>query len=133
MSEVAQSIKDEYFKRIDEDDLRHLMNLWPSQAETAFYFKVPPDILNAFIKEIEPDVENFFEFRSRYAVHAKFKLISDALKVSDPVRAGDNYSASMHQFALKNLAKWSDKVDVDVTHIEAPKVAYVPKSQREKK
>ncbi len=134
MSLTPDSTKEHEYQRVNFEQLTLLMRMSPTLEDTAAFFGVSTRSIERTIKDNDPECSGFVAFRAKNAVQSRMKLIRDALKVSDPEnRGGKGYNVAMHIFALKNMCGWKDKLDLEHREIPAPKLAYVPKSQRKSK
>lgn len=86
---------------IDEDQLKALMRLSPTLADTAAFFGCCIDTIEKHTKSVYG--LRFSEFREQNMVHTRFSLIRKAIQKAEN---GDNI---MLIFCLKNLCNWRDK------------------------
>lgn len=88
---------------IDEPQLKALMRLKPSLADTAAFFECSESTIHRFIQ----DTFNlkFKEFRDRHMVHTRHDLVRKAIAM-----AMDS-NVPMLIFCLKNLCAWKDRPD----------------------
>lgn len=87
-------------KDINEAQLKALMRLNPTLADTAAFFECSERTIERFIRD-EFDL-SFVEFRDQNMVHTRLELIRSALKKSER-------SDTMHIFCLKNLCGWKNE------------------------
>lgn len=102
---------------LNYDSLDALLQFKVSLKFCADYLNVSEDTIQRRLKEDHGmTFSQYHELKmERTAVKLQQKAIEEALK-------GNN---TMLIFALKNLAKWSDKIENQVTHKEALKIQYV--------
>lgn len=95
---------------IDMDQLAAFCRVKPTLDDCAAFFKCTPQTIKNKIKEHSG--LTFLQFREQYLVECRHDLIRSAIK-----QAQDG-NATLMIFALKNLAGWKDKHDVEVTTIK---------------
>jgi uncharacterized protein YbcV (DUF1398 family) len=96
-------------KEIDEKQIKALMRLKPTLADTAAFFECAERTIERFIRE-HFDL-SFVEFRDQNMVHTRLNLIRKAVSKAE---SGDN---TMLIFCLKNLCGWKDKQPEEVTQV----------------
>lgn len=88
-------------KEIDKQQLIDLMRLYPTNEDTAYFFKVHRHTLDKFIKKNFN--MGFTEFRAEYSAFTRFQLrkviIAEALKGKPAALI----------FCMKNLCSWTDR------------------------
>lgn len=88
-------------KEIDEKQMRALMRLMPSLADTANFFECSERTIERYVRE---HFElSFSEFREQNMIHTRLNIKRKAI---DKAEKGDNV---MLIFCLKNLCGWRDK------------------------
>jgi AraC-like DNA-binding protein len=88
---------------MDLNELRALMKLKPTLADTAIAMGCSEDTIQRFIKDVEG--LTFREFRAKYMAPTRLKLQQRAL---DMAMAG---SATMLTYCLKSFGSWLDDGD----------------------
>jgi hypothetical protein len=86
-----------------------LMRMNPTLADTAAFFKCGQTTIEERIRE-EYDL-TFKEFRNQNMVHTRLNLVRKAMKMAEK-------NPTMMIFCLKNLCKWVDKHETEVTNKE---------------
>lgn len=86
---------------VDETQLKALMRLKPTLADTAAFFGVSEDTIDRRCKEFSG--VSFAEFREQNMVHTRLELQRSALKQAN------SGNTTMLIFCLKNLCGWRDK------------------------
>lgn len=94
-------------KVLNMDQLKQLMRLRPTLADTAAFFEVTERTIERKIRE-EWD-KTFVEFREENMVHTRLGLVR---KMVEKAMAGDNY---MLIWCSKNILGWSDKHTNEIT------------------
>lgn len=93
--------------RIEERQLRALLQMNPSLAECARFFNCSESTIE---KHIRRDFNvTFSELRAQCLIHTRHELVRRALK-----KAMEDEDGKLLIFCLKNLAGWSDKADVNM-------------------
>ena len=86
---------------LNEEQLKKFCAVMPTKEEAATFFGCSPDTIERRCKEFEG--LTWKEYREKYMVDCRYRLIRRALERSKK-------SDVMLIFCLKNICKWSDKV-----------------------
>ena len=100
-------------KEISLEQLKALMRLNPTLKDTAAFFECSEDTIERLIKS-EFDGLSFAEFREQNLVHTRMTLIRNALKMAE------KGNPALMIFCLKNLCKWQDKWETELTTSNDP-------------
>lgn len=103
MPKQRQRIMGRPAKDINPQQLKALMRLKPSLADTAAFFECTERTIENVVKTHFS--LTFFDFREQNAVHSRLSMIRKAISKAE---AGDN---CMLIFCLKNLCGWKDRYD----------------------
>jgi hypothetical protein len=88
--------------------LKALMRLNPTLKDTAAFFECSEDTIINKLEEFTGS-RDFSAFREQNLVHTRMTLIRNALKMAE------KGNAALMIFCLKNLCKWQDKWETEVT------------------
>lgn len=112
-------------KIINMDQLKQLMRLNPTLADTAAFFECSERHIDRVIKTKHK--LTFVEFRKQNMVHTRLMLVRTMIKKAEQ---GDN---TMLIWCSKNLIGWSDKIEqhVNVVPTTTRIVSYDEKEQIE--
>lgn len=109
--------------KVNYDQLDALLQFKVTKAFCADYLGVSEDTIDRRIKE---------DHGMTFSQYHELKIERTALKLQKKIiemGLGGNVASLI--FALKNLAKWQDKVDVDIDATKSFALAYDPKSLRD--
>lgn len=98
-------------KEVNHEQVKKLMQFKPTLRTTAGYFDVSEDTIERRIREWEDCT--FAEFRDKHMAGVRVRLVQKALEL-----ALTKECRTMLIFSLKNIAKWSDRQDVEVSSNE---------------
>jgi AraC-like DNA-binding protein len=99
-------------KAIDEKQLKALMRLKPTLADTAAFFECAERTIERHIRDTF-DL-TFVEFREQNMVHTRLSIVRKAIEKAE---RGDNV---MLIFCLKNLCGWRDRSEMELSELKQP-------------
>lgn len=111
-------------KPISDKDLMGICRLGASLEDAANFFECTPETIHKYIKN--KFGTTFLRFRDEQLSHTKMDLVQSALR-----QAKEGNTALMI-FCLKNIARWTDRIDISVQQPQKITLNYALKNSPHK-